>query len=113
MNGHGACEPEPTAHHGHCDWTDERPNAPAARLPDLPDGTHLALAPYEWYPRVGVRGQAELHLWLVDAQPLNTELAWVRGHGLECSWDSSDCDLPWCREILVTIRALHRAAGGA
>ncbi|MEV4754844.1 hypothetical protein AB0J86_06985 [Micromonospora sp. NPDC049559] len=77
----------------------------------MPAGTHLALAAYEWYPRVGVRAQADLHLWLVDAQPLNDDFAWVRGHVLGCTWDSSDCELPWCREVLVSVRALRRAVG--
>jgi hypothetical protein len=36
-------------------------------------------------------------------------VAWVRGHGLECAWKSSDCTQPWCHEVLVSVDALRRA----
>jgi hypothetical protein len=53
-----------------------------------------------------------LDLRVVDVQPADRdEVAWVRGHGLDCSWETVDCRQPWCHELLVTVAALRRAAG--
>ncbi|WP_146605706.1 hypothetical protein [Micromonospora craterilacus] len=43
-------------------------------------------------------------------QSHDPKYAWVYGHGIDCSWESSDCTQPWCFEILVRVDVLTAAA---
>jgi hypothetical protein len=84
----------------------------AADLPNIPAGTIVRLAADEWYPRPGVVGHtsAEVRVVRIDPAGAADTVAWIRGHGVECAWESVDCPQPWCYEVLVRVEVLRRAA---
>jgi hypothetical protein len=89
---------------------------PEPRLPDLPEGTLLRLAPGEWMFQVGRDPGDQIVMRVVEVLPdrprPNGSVVWVTGHGVECSWPSSMCRTRPCYELLASVDALWRAVGG-
>lgn len=83
------------------------------RVPELPEGTRLSLRAGDWYARPGVPATHYTDVRVVRVYPAVVGGAvWVRGHGMECAWPSSDCTAPWCVEMQVRVSAIVAAADG-
>jgi len=91
------------------------PHIPPPQIPDLRYGTLLNLKSGEWSHCHKLPDSAYCDLKLVKVHPGITReedghtWVWVAGHGIECSWDSSDCVRP-CIELMVRLDALQRHA---
>ncbi|MET7949195.1 hypothetical protein [Micromonospora sp. NPDC005324] len=83
-----------------------------ARTMPIP-GTRLSVRPGEWQTAPGQPGHTyhDIRIVSVHESP-DPAHAWVRGHGLECAWESADCDKPFCFEVLVDVDVLAATAAG-
>jgi hypothetical protein len=76
-------------------------------------GTRLSIRAGEWLIGPGQPGHTYHDLRIVSVHDSDDPaFAWVRGHGMECAWESSDCTAPWCWELLVDVDVLAVVATG-
>ncbi|MFC4146637.1 hypothetical protein ACFO0M_10250 [Micromonospora mangrovi] len=79
----------------------------------VPAGTRVSLRAGEWASHLGQLGTIHLDIRTVEVDGElegMTGWTWVRGHALECSWESSDCTRDWCIKVAVQDTALYDAA---
>ncbi|SCL31821.1 hypothetical protein GA0070616_4338 [Micromonospora nigra] len=81
---------------------------------DITPGTRVSVRPHEWQPTPGIEGQTchDLKVVSVHDNPDDSRFAWVRAHGIDCSWPTADCTAPWCWEVLVSVDVLAAVAAG-
>lgn len=75
-------------------------------------GERLSLRTGEWATHAGQLGTTYIDMRVVDVGGEPTDVpGWlrVRGHGLDCQWESVQCPEPWCLELLVKVEALYDA----
>lgn len=76
-------------------------------------GTRVSVRAGEWQTAPGVNAHTRHDIVIVRVhKSADPEYAWVYGHGPECSWESADCDVPFCWEMLVKVDVLAAAAAG-
>ncbi|MBM0275789.1 hypothetical protein [Micromonospora tarensis] len=77
-------------------------------------GTRVSVRPGDWLISPGQPGHTYHDIRVVSVHDSDDPaFVWLRGHGLECAWESSDCTAPWCWELLVDVDVLAEAADGA
>lgn len=74
-------------------------------------GGRVRVQPGQWRLSPQTPGHETHTIEIVDIQGSDDpRWAWVRGHGVSCSWPSADCVAAWCYEILVDVDVLTAAA---
>ncbi|MBM0275073.1 hypothetical protein [Micromonospora tarensis] len=72
------------------------------------------MRPGDWLVEPGRPGHIHYDIRVVSIHDSSDPAYhWVRGHGLECTWESAECTAPWCWEVLVDVDVLAEAADGA
>ena len=79
-------------------------------LPHIPWGTHISLRAGNWFVEPNVPASHTIEVRVVAVQQVTADVVSIDAHGLDCTWQSVNCQEPWCIQVLAPLAVLAEAA---